>query len=63
VYKIGETEDARQAKTQRLAQDLSAGHEMLKWDVLNDWKDWSCRLSANGLNVWNYLNAKRLPAP
>ncbi len=36
---------------------------MLKWDVLNDWNDWSCRLSANGLNVWNYLNAKRLPAP
>jgi len=34
---------------------------MLKWDVLNDWNDWSRRLSANGLNVWNYLNAKRLP--
>ena len=36
---------------------------MLKWNVLNDWNDWSFRLSANGLNVWNYLNAKRLPSP
>jgi hypothetical protein len=62
VCKIGETEDARQAKTSdspRISQPVT-NVEMERLERLDDW---SCRLSANGLNVWNYLNAKRLPSP
>ena len=50
-------------KTAARPGSLSWSRTLKNWNLLNVWNDWSCRLSANGLNVWNYLNAKRLPSP